>query len=538
MIVASYLELHTTLVAWLLYGVVWEILLGTGLLILPVLWLLLRRTAESAGTEDSGRHADSVDHLKSTAMALFVLLFCMTPVWTVAPSDVKFRPPAHPDGTPQAEVHAESDPTTYRDAFGSATAPVRIPTWWRLLHSISQGITRAVIESLPTHADLREASLLFGSRNIADPALGQEYTDFVLGCHLPAKRNYQRLRQANRVPAADGDAQLDWAGSPYLRQMPGGYAACCSSRPCPDADAEICVAAPVPLTLQKSAAFAAMVGGNTCGHWWEHLRPRLLAHARADADVGNRLQAALGMGLGVPGTREQEDILIRKMLENTAVRGVPLSGTATAAEASGFFGRIGQLISQGFSTAGLAVSAGLTHIALGVIKQALPILIAMMSLFLVLFIPFGLVFSSYRMGTVIRLSFWMFSLIFLHALLAVVAWVDHWLIVSLFGNQEAWNWVAGGDTLLGDAQKKMLINILLALNYTAVPLLWLTVMSAIGAGAADGANRMISESGSRLGQSATRGLGALKGLAPGRGGSAARPVTQTAGAGTGKTYRF
>ena len=472
MYVATFLELHTTLLGWMLYNVVFALLWETGLLILPVLWLLVRNSARSLGEERPGSHDTAVLHIKGTLLAIAVLVTCMMPLYALSPSDVRFQPPKEADGTVPAEVRGDIDPTTYRDHFGAATAPVRIPGWWVLLHNVSAGVTHALIHSLPAYSDLREARLLMASRNIEDPALGAEYRDFFLGCYRPAKRNYEVLRREGLVPAADRDAALDWPGSPYLAAMPGGYLPCAGY-----ADPQRCVAnAPMPLDIQQSAALAGRVGGNTCGHWWESIRARLLDYARRDQGAFDRLTGHLKWGLGIQDTREQEDLLVRGMLENFEA-GETIAGTTGG---RGFLTLVGDAV----GSAGLAVGWGMAELVLNIMKQVMPILAAMMLMLVTVFIPFALLFSGYRIDAVINLSFLVFSLVFVQGILAVVGWFDNYLIASLYENEGAWSFLGRGDSLFADANKKMLINFILATLYLVGPIIWLSVMASIGMAAA------------------------------------------------------
>ena len=67
MYVASYLELHTTLLGWMLYNVIFGILWETGLLMLPLLWMLVAQQREIPGRGE-GRAAtrSAVLHVKGT----------------------------------------------------------------------------------------------------------------------------------------------------------------------------------------------------------------------------------------------------------------------------------------------------------------------------------------------------------------------------------------------------------------------------------------------------------------------------------------
>ena len=483
MYVASFLELHTTLLGWMLYNVIFRILFDTGLLILPFLWLLLRNSGQALGEEKDGSHDTTVLNIKGTVAAIVVVAACVMPGYTVAPSDMKFQPPKQVDGTVPPEIRGDIDPTTYQDHFGAATAPVRIPAWWVLLHNVSAGITHAVIDSLPAYSDLREAKMLLASRNIEDPALGAEYRDFYLGCYMPAKRNYEILRQEDLVPIAGDDAQLDWAGSPYLISMRGGYGA-------PDTcggDQRICQNAPFPVDIQKSATLRNRVGGNTCAYWWESIRTDLLTYARRDQGTIDRLTDHFKWGLGIESSREQEDLLVRGMLENFQT-GQAIAGTTSSGQ--GFIAGVGEAVAG----VGLLGAWAVAELMLGTMKQVMPILAAVMLMLVTVFIPFALLFSGYSIGGVLQVSFLVFSLIFVQAILAMVGWFDNYLISSMFESEGAWSFMSRADTAIGDANKKMLINIVLTTLYLIGPIVWMSVMAATGTKAADKANRMFEAS--------------------------------------------
>ena len=474
MYVSTFLELHTTLLGWMLYNVIFGILWETGLLMLPFLWMLLRNSAKSLGEEQEGSHETAVLHVKSTVAAIVVLMTCMVPLYNVEPSDVKFQPPKQVDGTVPGEVNGATDPTTYADHFGTATAAVRIPFWWLLLHNLSSGVTHAVIESLPAYSDLREARMLMSTRNIEDPALGAEYRDFYLGCYMPAKRNYEVLRQQGLVPAAGEDAQLDWPGSPYLISMRGGYAPC-GGEPW-------CEAAPRPLYIQQSPELASRVGGSTCGHWWQSIRTRLLEYARQDQGTVDKIFGHFKWGFGIENRQEQEDMLVRGMLENFQATQT-VAGTS---EDGNLFTWAGDVV----ASAGLGVAWVMAEIFLNTMKQVMPILAALMLMLVVAFIPFALLFGSYSVSSVLGLSFLVFSLIFVQAILAMIGWFDNNLIESMSASEGAWSFIGRSDNMFEDANKKMIINMVLATLYLVAPIVWLSVMGAVGVGAARGASKL------------------------------------------------
>jgi hypothetical protein len=50
MTVDSYLELFTTLFGWTFYGILWDVLVGTGIVFLPFLGILIDNWREPAGS--------------------------------------------------------------------------------------------------------------------------------------------------------------------------------------------------------------------------------------------------------------------------------------------------------------------------------------------------------------------------------------------------------------------------------------------------------------------------------------------------------
>ena len=501
MYVFSYLELHTTLIAWQLYAIVYETLVGTGLIIVPILWLLVSTSTQALGDDDGDDHETAVLHIKNVVGAIIVILFCLAPLYSINPTDVKFRPPADPGQTP-AEVDATADPTTYADHFGQSMAPVRIPAWWGLLHSLSAGLTNAVIQRLNTPGDLRDTRMLLESRNIEDPSVASDYNQFLQGCYWRAKDNYQRLAQQGILPRGE---DVSWAGSEYLVSMAGGY------QPC--TDKTNCRFAPASLAVQFSTDPNELTRrglGATCASWWEVIRQDILGQARSDQAVWSKMWGGITGFFGSSTDREREDLLIRKTLENFHVSG-GLSAEYSAGNPSWYHEGVDVV-------GGLAIAREWRDmtVLVNVMKQALPIMTAVALLFIVMVIPLGLLFSAFRIGAVIRLSFLYFSFVFFHALLAFAAWLDHHLTVMLFqgATQSIGDWFYSQGHFGGNSQKEWLIDIVLMGFYIILPLLWFGVMGAIGVGAASGMDHIAGGGtpGKTL-SSTSRGAGSSAGRA-------------------------
>ena len=516
MYVFSYLELHTTLIAWELYALFYDIIVGTGLVIIPLLWSLLTTSARSLGEEDDGDQVTMVKHVKNTIGIIVVLLFCFTPIYPVQPTDVKFQPPVTQGHTP-SEVNSTNDPSPYREHFGQSVAPVRIPAWWGLLHSLSAGFTNAAIARFQTPGNLREARMLLESRNIEDPSLASDYNQFLQGCYWRAKDNYQRLARQNVVQP---NQDVSWAGSQYLINMPGGY------QPC--TDKLNCQYAPASLAVQFSTNLEELERrniGQTCASWWESIRGKILDQARADQAVWRKMWGGITGFLSSSTDREREDLLVRKSIENFHVR-EGLSAEYTGSGNAGLFQEGVDIV----GAIGIVKEWWDMTVLSNVMKQALPIIASVTLLFVVMIIPLALFFTGFSIGAVIRLSFLYFSFMFVHALLAFAAWLDHYLIVMLFQNASAdlSAWFMDKDHLFGYAQKEGLINTILMGYYILIPLLWFGLMGAVGVGVGNGMDTLMSGGGvARSMTTSTGGVSSSAGrAAAGTAKTAARGASQ------------
>ncbi len=492
MIVNSYLELHTTLLAWTLYGIIWDVFLILGLVGLPVAWLLLKTGVLSLGRFQEG-HEDMSTLIKQVAGVALVVLFFLVPTWPVNPTDVQYQPPPDSSGHHPPAVNPVSTPTTFGLSF--TAAPVRIPTGWYLLYAFSQGMTRAVIDGLPDQASIRDLQTIIQSRNITDPALGAEYGDFVNGCYIPAMANYEKLSSPGIIASAPEDQPL-WPGHEHLVTTPGLYGHCPAGQA-----GDLCRAdAPRPLNIQQDQTLVSRVGGDSCADWWRYLRPRLLDHAAQDQGAIDRGKDVLFRIFGAD-PRAQEDAMIRAMLQNHQKRGV-ISGTAEGVGVGQMVtGGLGDLV-KGVGDTIMTGIAGYEWLKLEflviLLKQVIPMVLAMLLLALVVVSPFALLFSACQVGTVVKLSFWMFSLIFMHALIALAGWLDNILLTAMFAGEGHFDFLDQIQAKESVLQKKFLVNMALIANYLLFPMLWFTVMGSVAGGLASGANSLLS-SGTRTG---------------------------------------
>ena len=535
MYVSSYLELHTTVIAWMLYGRCIEVLSVSSLIIWPFLWNLLSGSFQVVGEETSReRHETTVTHIRNTISGIVVLFTCVLPVYPVQPSDVRFLAPVSISSADVQEVTAAADPSTYKNTFGGLTGQagtVLIPLWWKFMHGLSTGITQALIQSLPAQIDLRQAKVMLSSANITSQATALEYRAFVKHCYVPAHAKFQQRISDGRMVLAEGEEpDLDWAGSRTLMQMPGGYL------PCPDTS--VCGAMIHP--PENIASKFSDPGTATCADWWGTLEEELVQEDKdfdhlygelAGASILVHGQEVLGTPLEADLTAAMSDDQIRTFRVKNILTNFAASQNSISAESEnrgGGWSRLGGYLGDAVATTVLVEKGLQAEIALGVIKQAAPMLVAVLQLFFIVFMPFGMVFTLYRPAAVIAISFIMFSLIFCHALFAIAGWLDYYLAVSLFDSAGVGTWLGSDDHLFGNAQKRMLLNIIMATTYTIVPVFWMIMMGAIGVGAGQQGNALM----------ASGGKGMDGGGAGAAAGGKATGLAKTAGVGAVGKFKF
>ena len=478
MYVFSYLELHTTLIGWILYDLLWLVLAESGLVALPFLWILFQHWRDATSKQDTiteNNHTESKVLFIKLAIAFLVLLFVALPLTTLQPTTVTFSPqPSFSDSSPE-EVTAVTDTSTYQQNLGitSRASAAQVPLWWRAVMGISSGITNAVVQNLPVPGDLREAQVLLSSNNIEQPDIAHEYRSFIQNCYVPAKNRFEDWAIDGRIDTSDVDAEdIDWAGSSYLLTLPGGYAAC----PGGLAGLNSCGS-----TIHPPPGIRGLGENATCADWW-----RLLENDIYEADSENdgfwenmtdnvnllssfsepKMRAARVKGL--LNNMVAGDILVERKYGET-----------------GFFSGMWGMVEDVTGAVTTGNEALARSVFVNIMKQAVPITMAIILLVVYFMLPAALVFTLFSIEAVVAFTFVIFSLIFTHALFAVASWLDYNLIVSLFDDFTMLSWLSSdGGHLLGNAQKRWLINITVGMLYVVMPMAWLYVMGIAGLGAA------------------------------------------------------
>jgi hypothetical protein len=232
MSVDSYLELFTTLFGWVFYGVLWVVLVSTGIVYLPILGILIDNWREPAEGGEFGTATDL--SLRRMEIELFIALLVVVLAGQPAvltplnAGTLTYDPqPTLTDPTP-ATATVPAPQSTYGAAgFAGSAATVNIPVWWYAVLAMTSGFNHAVVEGLPAASDLRTYEQQARLATIADPRLRQEVSDFFSECYVPARSKYQAERPvtptATGILGTYGDDDPDWMGSHVYRDTASFY---------------------------------------------------------------------------------------------------------------------------------------------------------------------------------------------------------------------------------------------------------------------------------------------------------------------------
>ena len=306
------------------------------------------------------------------------------------------------------------------------------------------------------------------------------------------------VREGSLKPSGVSAEDIDWPGSRYLATLPGGYLYCTSE----DRKTHGCY-----YSIAPDPKATAYLGPNaTCADWWGAIEDKLLNLDQANESTWQNLKDKLASFKGTP-----DDVIrqgrVKRILNNYAATQV--SSEHSSGDDSLIEWGWG-LVEDVVATNKLAQTSIAQEGYLNIVKQAAPMIVAILQMFAVIMLPWAMLFTAYRMSAIISLSFVLFSLTFVHALLAIAGWLDHYLTTSLFDDFSMLSWLQGDDAhVLGTAQKRMLLNIILTFAYAGVPMLWLIVMGMVGAGAGAASAAGSAAKGAAVG--ATGGVGASAG---------------------------
>ncbi|MCA6220300.1 conjugal transfer protein TraG N-terminal domain-containing protein [Photorhabdus antumapuensis] len=464
----SYLEYFLTLLGWMVNNGLWNVLLATGLFVLPLtfkiigIWLKVREEGEDEGNKGML----SVTRIENTLYGAFlVMIACCVPLVNVSLSTITYddsRAKSCGTWTPKP---AETGYASVISSLEGKTAAA--PVWWILVHQISKGVTQAAIASLPCRPDLRQLRFEVQHTQINNPALAQILQDFTHDCYALALYQWKRRDEGKTLDEAVL-RDIEWLGSKTFLNGAGYYDALQSKTPRSD----------FPWKPHRDDGFANTGQGGypTCKEWWSDSQVGLEKRIMAQVEPGMWFRLSAALKLMGKETSEYKEAVIRRLVspENltTSQGGHVYAGYGGNADFT-LMNSVGRLASLG----GMSLGSLAAFPAFDAMRQALPMVQAVILMAVTIILPLIIVFAVYEYKTVITLTFVVFALNFLTFWWELARWLDSWLLEALYGSDTHSRWNMAG---FQNSTDDIIMSFVMGAMFIVLPALWMGALSWAG----------------------------------------------------------
>lgn len=320
--------------------------------------------------------------------------------------------------------------------------------------------------------------------------------------HAPGKSRDNNLRAAYIHVLADALHDVTWIGSRFFTDTGGYYDSYRSST--------AREAWPYDDTRDAGLAQVANGGGYpSCRQWWSDgsngLRARLLG--QVDPSLLNRLAGWAGF----LSKAEVDDSVIRAI---ASPRQQKLNQGSVYTDYGGQIDKtLPNIVTRATGDVGMAVGAIAAFPAMDVVRQALPMVLALLKMALVICIPLVLVVGTYDLKTVVTVSVVQFALFFTDFWFQLARWIDSTILDALYGWGFGWNRPhTNFDPLVGlnNAFGDMLLMFVMGTMFLVLPGFWLASLTWVGIRAGH-VIQGLSDGSKSAGQAGGKGAGALTG---------------------------
>lgn len=467
MTTSSYLEYFLTLLGWVINNGLWNILLATGLLTAPLgfrlvsVWLRAREEGEDEGNKGL-LSLPRIEH--ALYGAFFVMLTCCVPLLPVSLSTITYDlSRARACGTWIPRRPDESGYTTIISSLNNQTAAA--PVWWMLLHKLSRGITEAAVATIPCRPDLRQLRFEVQHTRMGNAALASELQDFTDDCYALALYMWKQQDQGQTTDEARL-RDVEWLGSPTF--MRGYYGELQSRQPRE--------AFPWEPYRDRGRPDTGRGGYPTCLAWWNTAHTGLKSRVMAEVDPGLWLRLSAALKMMGKSTTDYQEAVIRRL-----VSPVSLTVSQYGLVYAGYGGKadftLGNAVTRVAGMGGMALGSLGAYPAFDAVRQALPMVQAILLMAMIVMLPLILVFSVFEFKTVITLTFVVFALHFLTFWWELARWLDSWLLEALYSSDTHTRFnLVGFQNTSDDLIMTFVLNAL----FIVLPTLWLGALSWAG----------------------------------------------------------
>ncbi|RJX68680.1 hypothetical protein DZ860_16940 [Vibrio sinensis] len=372
---------------------------------------------------------------------------------------------------------------------------VSVPVWWALWHSLSQGITNAAVSSIPCHYNVSNSLLQLQQTHITSEPLRDEVTAFYNQCFTRARAAMKSAAREGKIMPGDFE-QANWLGGEYFLKL--GNLLQATSYNFIQAERAVYT---VPYQSRRDDPIQLKYGNSEidttaaypyCEQWWDSVDENRFGEpagikwriyndvAKHYPEIASEVRKPNGFFARVLGQEvsegERVDMLVERVLSveqanGRIVRGFGYTLDKTAVHMAGqeFWNA-----SAGF----VGVQAGrvLTGPAYFVVRQAMPMLQAVLMSAVIIASPIVLTISAYNISTLMSLSLVYSGLMFLTFWWELCRSLDSKLIEGLYKLNENLNPLTGVVNYMDDTILKLVMIIL----YVMMPAVWFALLGFAG----------------------------------------------------------
>lgn len=521
MTVQSYLELFTTMYGWGFASIFRDILVGTGLIYLPFIFLILGTWIE-AHRQASVEGADAGWMIRTMevelGIALFVLAMCFTTVAPLNLSQVSLNYTDDPTSVTPSTTVTSATAGSYTSAFSGAPATVEIPPWWYFVMGVSSGVVEAAKAGIGNDmAGFRQMEEWARSASINEPKLRANVQRFNAECFMPARSKYY---SATTSPSAAGAAALsthgstdvEWIGSHFFLAEPGYYDTLAATSGVEgfalstSADADV-----LGTTVQPDN------GRPFCSDWWASLKSDILS-GFLTSNGGSAFSTSITTALAAiyPGTPTAtiEDNVIRLAIDKQ--RPTLVDTTGMVGDSRGNLDKLIQAPLDVLGIGGTAVKAVEARASLFPMIQFVSMAQPLILMTIYMFLPLIVVIGRYSLQVMFVGGLAIFTVKMWPLMWFIARVMDDHLLKAMYPDaatvfgQLFDGWQSGGaDGVI----KRVTLNTVLVSLYLGIPLVWSGMMGWVGFKIMEGISGMKREAGEIARSAAGAGTRAASSIA-------------------------
>ena len=459
----SYLELALTIYAWQVSNRLAEMIVASGLIYLPLLFIVWRNWSQTARSQEAKSAAPvSLRRMEQDVIVLFfTIIFAFLPAVSVTAGDIYYESPLTSE-----EVTGSTPDLPYSTADNGPPESIKIPILWWVVHQASAGFVQlfvAGVNSFGESTHVRAISLALNYAKFNDPQLVAELQRFDKDCYLPALAKLEASPRQIVVHRGQRPRQPEWRGDDFWFDTTGFY--------------DHYTATTKIGSWAEKYDWELIQGKPVCAEWWRD--PQLGLESRLYSAIQSTpvLQRFPGTSGSVDLEKKREvvkgflqksppDINYDPSGDNQAPgKKNPLSPTTWLGEAGIMLGYI------------------MTNTVMYIVTTGLPMVQAIILACLYIALPIAVPFATLRPGLLVFFVSALFSLKFLTALWALSKFIDERMIGYMYDNTSNLVQLDSNDTVL---------SIITTLSYVGLPIVWVWLMSSFTGKGVEGVNLLFA----------------------------------------------